>query len=49
MAIPKRKKDNNLIFNLVRGIQYASKEFRSQFKTNNLIPQSMGLKGKLLG
>jgi putative transposase len=45
MAISKRKIDNNLIFHSDRGIQYASKEFRNQLNTNNLITQSMSRKG----
>jgi len=45
MAISKRKIDNNLIFHSDRGIQYASKEFRNQINTNNLITQSMSRKG----
>ena len=45
MAISKRKIDNNLIFHSDRGLQYASKEFRNQLNTNNLITQSMSRKG----
>jgi len=45
MATSKRRIDSNLIFHSDRGIQYASKEFRSQLKTNNLITQSMSRKG----
>ena len=45
MAISKRKIDSKLIFQSDRGIQYASKEFRNQLKTNSLINQSMSRKG----
>jgi hypothetical protein len=54
MAISKRKIDNNLIFHSDRGIQYASKEFRNQLNTNNLITQStpsdsLGLEKVIVG
>ena len=45
MAISKRNIEGSLVFHSDRGIQYASKEFRNQLKTNSLIIQSMSRKG----
>ena len=45
IGISKRKIANNLLFHSDRGIQYASKEFRNQLNTKNLITQSMSQKG----
>jgi len=44
MAISKRKITQPLLFHSDRGIQYASKEFRSLLNSDNLITQSMSRK-----
>jgi transposase InsO family protein len=44
MALPKREILEPLLFHSDRGIQYASKEFRNQIKSNFLITQSMSRK-----
>lgn len=45
MAISKRSIEASLIFHSDRGVQYASKAFRNQLKTNLHITQSMSRKG----
>lgn len=45
MAISKRKINMELIFHSDRGIQYASKAFRTFIKSNPLVTQSMSRKG----
>ncbi|VAW10131.1 Mobile element protein [hydrothermal vent metagenome] len=45
MATSKRSIEAPLIFHSDRGIQYVSKAFRNQLKTNSLITQSMSRKG----
>lgn len=44
MALSKREITDSLLFHSDRGIQYASKEFRSIVKNNDLITQSMSRK-----
>jgi len=44
MVTSKREITKPLLFHSDRGIQYASKEFRNQISTNNLITQSMSRK-----
>ena len=44
MALSKREIIEPLLFHSDRGIQYASKEFRNQIKSNSLITQSMSRK-----
>ena len=45
MAVSKRKINRGLIFHSDRGIQYASKAFRTFIKSNLLVTQSMSRKG----
>ena len=45
MAVSKRKINMDLIFHSDRGIQYASKTFKTFIKSNPLVPQSMSRKG----
>ena len=45
MAVSKRKINMDLIFHSDRGIQYASKTFRTIIKSNPLVTQSMSRKG----
>ena len=45
MAVSKRKINMDLIFHSDRGIQYASKTFRTFIKSNPLVTQSMSRKG----
>lgn len=45
MAFSKRGIKAPLIFHSDRGIQYASREFKDQLKTNSMITQSMSRKG----
>tara|TARA_R110002049_G_scaffold302258_1_gene494974 strand:+ start:32522 stop:32785 length:264 start_codon:yes stop_codon:yes gene_type:complete len=45
MTTGKRKISTDLIFHSNRGIQYASKTFRTFLKSNPLVTQSMNRKG----
>lgn len=45
MALSKRTISQPLIFHSDRGVQYASKAFRKELKTNCLVVQSMSGKG----
>ena len=45
MAVSKRTIKMDLIFHSDRGIQYASKTFRTFIKSNSLVTQSMSRKG----